>query len=60
MVKEETLPKGFVSEYISLDTKSYNAIKQAYRKLSKSSDRSIGVVCSGGGGVMLLGDRFWM
>ena len=36
MVKEETLPKGFVSEYISLDTKSYNAIKQAYRKLSKS------------------------
>ena len=45
MVKEETLPKGFVSEYISLDRKSYNAIKQrVYRRLSKCSDRSIGVL----------------
>ena len=52
MLKEETLPKGFVSKYISLDRKFYNVIKQrVYRRLSKCRDRSIGVVCSGGGGV---------
>ena len=46
------MPKGFVSEYINLDRKSYNALKQKlYRKLAKCSERSIGVVCSGGGGV---------
>ncbi|MGK7894076.1 MAG: DNA cytosine methyltransferase [Xenococcus sp. (in: cyanobacteria)] len=46
------MAKGIQSKYISLDRKSYNAIKQRlYRQLSKCSDRSIGVVCSGGGGV---------
>ncbi len=46
------MPKGIYSKYIDLDRKNYNAVKQrAYRRLSKCSDRSIGVVCSGGGGV---------
>ena len=46
------MPKGTVSKYINLEKKFYNAIKQrAYRKLAKCRDRSIGVVCSGGGGV---------
>ena len=46
------MPKGVISRYLNLNRKSYNAIKQrAYRRLSKCSDHSIGVVCSGGGGV---------
>ncbi|MGB3511455.1 MAG: DNA cytosine methyltransferase [Microcoleaceae cyanobacterium] len=46
------MPKGFISNYINVEKKIYNAIKQrVYRRLSKCSDRSIGVVCSGGGGV---------
>ncbi len=46
------MPKGITSNYINLDRKAYNALKQrCYRKLKKLGDRSIGVVCSGGGGV---------
>ncbi len=46
------MPKGRISKYIDVEKKLYNAIKQrVYRRLAKCSDRSIGVVCSGGGGV---------